>query len=52
MNQVSCECGYSIQDKDEDRLVELVLQHVQSTHPDLIDTVTPDVVRAWIEIVP
>jgi predicted small metal-binding protein len=52
MNQVSCECGYSARDEDEDQLVESVLQHVSSTHPDLRDTVTPDVVRSWIEVVP
>jgi predicted small metal-binding protein len=52
MNQVSCECGYSVRDNNEDRLVELVLVHVQSTHPELTETITPDIVRSWIEIVP
>ena len=52
MNQVSCECGFSARDKDEDRLVEAVLQHVSSNHPELRESVTPDVVRSWIEVVP
>jgi predicted small metal-binding protein len=51
-NQVSCECGYSVRDADEQRVVEQTLQHVRSDHPDLVATVTPDVVRGWIELVP
>ena len=50
VNQVSCECGYSVRDIDEDRVVESTMQHVSSAHPDLVDTVTPDVVRGWIVI--
>jgi predicted small metal-binding protein len=52
MNQVSCECGYSARDDDEDQIVDVVLQHVASDHPDLAASVTPDVVRGWIEVVP
>lgn len=52
MNQVSCECGYHVRDDDEDRVVDLVLQHVSSAHPELVEAVTPAVVRSWIEIVP
>lgn len=52
MNQVSCECGFSVQDPDEDRVVELTMQHVSAAHPDLVDSVTPGVVRGWVEVVP
>lgn len=52
MNQVLCECGFSVRDEDEDRVVEMVLQHVSSTHPELVGNVTPAVVRGWIELVP
>lgn len=52
MNQVSCECGYSVRDEDEDRVVQTVLGHVSSDHPELVDSVTPQVVRGWIEVVP
>ncbi|HLU58196.1 MAG TPA: hypothetical protein VKZ81_22285 [Pseudonocardia sp.] len=52
MNQVNCECGFSVRDEDEDRVVEAVLAHVASTHPDLAPNVTPAVVRGWIELVP
>jgi predicted small metal-binding protein len=52
MNQVNCECGFSARDNNEDRVVDMTLQHVASAHPDLVGTVTPDVVRGWIEPVP
>ena len=51
-NQVSCECGYVVTDESEDRTVDTVLAHVRSDHPDLVDQVSPDVVRGWIEVVP
>ncbi|TWF75364.1 uncharacterized protein DUF1059 [Pseudonocardia hierapolitana] len=52
MNQVNCECGFSVRNEDEDRVVEVVLQHVASTHPELAENVTPAVVRGWIELMP
>jgi predicted small metal-binding protein len=52
VNQVSCECGFSARDTDEQQVVELTLQHVASAHPDLVETVTPEVVRGWVELVP
>jgi predicted small metal-binding protein len=51
MNQVLCECGFAVRDEDEDRVVEVVLQHVSATHPELAENVTPAVVRGWIELV-
>lgn len=50
--QVSCECGYVVRDDDEDRVVTEVLQHVKTDHPDLVDNVSPQVVKGWIELVP
>ncbi len=52
MNQVSCECGYSTRDDDEEQVVATVLGHVSSDHPELVASVTPEVVRGWIEVVP
>jgi predicted small metal-binding protein len=52
MNKVSCECGFVTQDEQEQRVVDDVLAHVRSDHPDLVDNVTPDVVRGWIEVIP
>lgn len=50
--QVTCECGYVARDDAEGRLVSEVLSHVKVDHPELVDHVTADVVREWIEIVP
>jgi predicted small metal-binding protein len=52
VKQVSCECGYSTRSESEEQIVSTVLQHVAIDHPDLAPSVTPDVVRGWIEIVP
>lgn len=50
--QVSCECGYQAREDNEDTLVKTVLDHVHDTHPELVEQVTPDVVRGWIELIP
>ncbi|AEA23415.1 hypothetical protein ACFQ34_12375 [Pseudonocardia benzenivorans] len=52
MNQVTCECGFQTRDAQEGPVVTAVLDHVRSDHPDLQGSVTPEVVRGWIEIVP
>jgi predicted small metal-binding protein len=52
MNQVTCECGFTAQGGQEEQVVGKVLEHVRSDHPELVDNVTPEVVRGWIEIVP
>ncbi|NMH96639.1 DUF1059 domain-containing protein [Pseudonocardia acidicola] len=50
--QVTCECGYQAREKDEQTLVRTVQRHVSDSHPELVDQVTPDVIRGWIELVP
>lgn len=52
MNQVNCDCGYSCQSEDEGQLVSTVLRHVSTDHPELVGTVTPEVVKGWIEVLP
>jgi len=49
-SQVICECGYVMRDDDEDRVLTLVREHIRTDHPDLLDTVTPEMIRTWIEI--
>lgn len=49
---MSCECGYQARENDEGELISTVLGHVREDHPELVDVVTPDVVRGWIELVP
>jgi predicted small metal-binding protein len=50
--QVTCECGYVMQEDDEDRLVALVRDHISTDHPDLLDMATSEMIRNWIEITP
>jgi predicted small metal-binding protein len=50
--QVKCECGYQAREDNEEALVKTVLGHVNDNHPELVDQVTPDVVRDWIELIP
>ncbi|MDT7697459.1 MAG: hypothetical protein QOI75_6829 [Pseudonocardiales bacterium] len=50
--QVKCECGYQAREDNEETLIKTVLGHVHDSHPELVDQVTPDVVRDWIELVP
>lgn len=50
--QVSCECGYQVKDADEDALVQTVQRHVSDNHPELVDQVTPEMIKGWIELVP
>ena len=52
MNQVTCECGFEARAGAEGQVVDQVLTHVRTDHPDLVAQVTPDVVRGWIELVP
>lgn len=52
LNQVSCECGYQAREDDEATVISTVQQHVRDSHPDLVDQVTPNVIRGWIELVP
>ncbi|MHA6796465.1 DUF1059 domain-containing protein [Pseudonocardia bannensis] len=52
MNQVTCECGFAVRAAQESEVVDQVLAHVKADHPDLVGSVTPGVVRGWIELVP
>jgi predicted small metal-binding protein len=51
-SQVTCECGYIMRDDDENRLVALVRDHINTDHPELLDMATPEMIRTWIEITP
>ena len=51
-SQVTCECGYVARGDTDDEVVALIREHVRTDHPQLLDTVTEDVIRGWVEIVP
>ena len=51
-SQVTCECSHvALADTDDD-VVATIREHVASDHPELLDTVTEDVIRTWVQIVP
>ncbi len=50
-SQVKCECGYIARADDDDQVVTTIRDHLRTDHPDLIDKVSDDDIRSWIEIV-
>jgi hypothetical protein len=40
--EVNCPCGENIRGETDDELVSNVEAHVQSDHPDMVDTMTRD----------
>lgn len=50
--QVRCECGFIARGRSDDEVVALILSHVTSDHPELVDHETAEDVRDWIELVP
>ena len=52
VRQVKCECGILVRAANDDEIVALVLEHVATNHPTLVDTITADDIRNWIELVP
>lgn len=50
--QILCECGYAIRAETDDEIVALTRDHLRRDHPDLVDSVTVDMIHDWVEIVP
>ena len=51
-SQVTCECGYVARGSSDDEVVALTREHLRTDHPELLDTVTADAIRGWVEVVP
>jgi predicted small metal-binding protein len=49
--QVKCECGYVARAESDDEVVAQIRDHIRSDHPDLVEKVSDDDIRSWIEIV-
>jgi predicted small metal-binding protein len=49
--QVRCECGYVVRAATDDEVVAKTRDHLRSDHPELLDKVSDDDIRGWIEIV-
>jgi predicted small metal-binding protein len=52
IKQIRCECGILVRARTDEEVVALVLDHLDTNHPALADTVTADDLRNWIELVP
>ena len=50
-SQVTCECSYVARAETDDEVVAMIRTHITSDHPQLLDSVTEDVIRSWVEIV-
>jgi predicted small metal-binding protein len=50
--QVICECGFTIRAESEDDVAALTREHIRRDHPELVDTVTVDMIHDWVEVVP
>jgi len=49
--QVKCECGYVARAASDDEVVTQIRAHIRSDHPELMEKVSDDNIRSWIEIV-
>ncbi len=47
--QVTCECGYVIRAATEGEVVQGVRDHMRADHPELLDRVSEEDIRSWIE---
>ena len=49
--QVKCECGYVARAETDDEVVAEIRDHMSTDHPELLDKVSDEQIRDWIEIV-
>ena len=47
--QITCECGAVIRGDSELEVVQGARDHMRADHPDLLDKVSDDDLRGWIE---
>jgi len=49
--QVRCECGYIARGGTDDEVLTTIREHMRSDHPELLDKVSDEEIRGWIETV-
>jgi predicted small metal-binding protein len=47
--QINCECGYVARGETESEVIARIRDHMRSDHPALLDKVSNEDLRAWIE---
>lgn len=48
--QITCECGKVIRGESEPEVVAGARAHMRADHPELVEQVTDDDLRGWIEV--
>lgn len=48
--QVKCECGYIARADSDDEVMAKIRDHIRLDHPQLLEAVSDDDIRGWIEI--
>jgi predicted small metal-binding protein len=46
---IRCECGFTALGNDDNEVIDVIQRHIASDHPALLDTVTRDDMRSWIQ---
>ncbi|HTS74473.1 MAG TPA: DUF1059 domain-containing protein [Gaiellaceae bacterium] len=49
--QVKCECGYVARADTDDDVLARIRDHMRTDHPELVEKVSDEQIRSWIEIV-
>jgi predicted small metal-binding protein len=49
--QVKCECGYVARAETDDDVVGQIRDHIRADHPELMEKVSDEDIRSWVEIV-
>ena len=47
--QINCECGYVARGESETDVVEQIREHLRTDHPQLLERVSDQDLRGWIE---
>jgi predicted small metal-binding protein len=47
--QINCECGYIARGETEDEVIARIRDHMRSDHPELLNQVSDEDLRAWVE---
>jgi len=49
--QVRCECGYVARGATDDEVTVTIRDHMRADHPELLEKISDDQIRGWIETV-
>jgi predicted small metal-binding protein len=47
--QINCECGYVARGESEPEVVASIREHLRTDHPELLERVSDQDLRGWIE---